>query len=299
MGKLKKFTKTFWSKFTNDTNFRKIDKLIVFITFIISMVTGVAIPLYKNFSDKPEYSFVLNNPVGWSKNDDIFSVYNYSNIDLKDTTVYIRSFMILSSGSNGDNFNAYMSSDSKFIPMEGLDMRFQLTGKSKGMIGHITMDKEYNPFSNYFVNSFDDEFGPNLQNDISWKISEKHLENDIKDFDAPYDKMNIVIFTIFDKNIDSYNIDYKKIQVYATDYRIGESRTKLVNTNEYFEKFNNSQFYANYYTRKSYDEFWNDQDITSTYYNKFIDEIIYDSLPSDKQKDYYKTQKVDQDYISQ
>ena len=139
--------------FDKDVSFKGIERIILILTFIVTLLTQILIPAYNYFTNKPKYSFVLNNPVGWSKNDDIFSIYNYSDADMKNTTVYIRSYMVLSGDSNWDRFDDYLSSDSKYIPMEGLDMRFQLTGKSRGKIGNITMDKESNPFSNYFVNN--------------------------------------------------------------------------------------------------------------------------------------------------
>lgn len=265
-----------------DVSFTVIERIILIMTFIVTITTTVLIPIYRYFTDRPKYSFILNNPVGWSKNDDIFSIYNYSDTDMKDTTVYIRSFMVLSSDSHSDHFDDYLSSDSKSIPMEGLDMRFQLTGKSKGKIGNITMEKDNNPFSNYFVNNYYAEFGPNLASDIIFRIHEKNLGDYVDDYDSGFDKMNIVIFTIFDENTNSFDRDNNKIKVYATDYGSGKSRTKLVDTDTYFEKYDNSELYAQYYTRDDYDKFWNDKDITTTYYYKFIDEIINESLPYDK-----------------
>lgn len=270
----------------DDVSFKFFERVLLLITSVITILTTLIIPTYKYFTDKPKYSFVLNNPVGWSKNDDIFSIYNYSDADMKNTTVYIRSYMVLSGDSNWDRFDDYLSSDSKYIPMEGLDMRFQLTGKSRGKIGNITMDKESDPFSNYFVNNNYAEFGPNLGTDIISRIHDKNLSDYAKDYNTAFDKMNIVIFTIFDENTNSFNRDYNKIQVYATDYSVGKSGTKLVDSKKYFDKYDNSEDYAVYYNKDTYDKFWNDKDITITYYNQFIDEIINDSLPYNKKYNY-------------
>ena len=288
--KMKKAKKTSRKRkltiFDKDVSFKRIERIILILTFIVTLVTNILIPAYNYFTNKPEYSFVLNNPVGWSKNDDIFSIYNYSDTDMKDTTVYIRSYMVLSGDSNWDRFDDYLFSDSKYIPMEGLDMRFQLTGKSRGKIGNITMDKESNPLSNYFVNNNYAEFGPNLGTDIISRIHDKNLSDYAKDYNTVFDKMNIVIFTIFDENTNSFNRNYNKIQVYATDYSVGKSGTKLVDSKKYFDKYDNSEDYAVYYNKDTYDKFWNDKDITITYYNKFIDEIINDSLPDNKKYNY-------------
>lgn len=292
MGNVKKLLSKFkLTIFDKGVSFTAIERIVLIATFVVTIITTVIIPIYKYFTGRPKYSFVLNNPVGWSKNDDIFSIYNYSDVDMKDTTVYIRSYMILSSNSHSDYFDDYMSEESKSLPMEGLDMKFQLTGRSKGKIGHIIMNKENNPFANYFANN-DAEFGPNLYYDISNKLDEKSLRKDVDELNITYDKINIVIFTIFDGNTSTISKDLNKIKVYATDYSsdyaTGESRTKLVDTNKYYKIFDNrySYDYGKYYTREDYDKFWNDKDIIKTYYDKFIDEIINESLPDNKKYNY-------------
>ena len=114
----------------------------------------------------------------------------------------------------------------------------------------------------------------------------------MNNFSVPYDKMNIVIFTIFDSNENSFDSDLNKIKVYATDYATdygtGESRTKLVDTKTYFARFEYkySYDYGKYYRKENYDSFWNDNDLTQTIYNKFIDEIITESLPYEKRSLY-------------
>ena len=118
------------------------------------------------------------------------------------------------------------------------------------------------------------------------RIHDKNLSDYAKDYNTAFDKMNIVIFTIFDENTNSFNRDYNKIQVYATDYSVGKSGTKLVDSKKYFDKYDNSEDYAVYYNKDNYDKFWNDKDITITYYYKFIDEIINDSLPYNKKYSY-------------
>lgn len=253
----------------------------VIVPIIVSLLTTAIVPFYQYVTRKPSYSFVLNNPVGWTKDDDIFSIYNYGSDDMKDTTVYIRSYMILSSNSHSDYFDDYISTHSLSIPMEGLDMRFQLTGKSKGKIGHINFNTDKNPFSNYFSNN-NVEFGPNLNIDISNRINENNLQINTNDIDSGYDKMNLVIFTIFINNTSKTQNNLSNIQVYATDYSsdydTGKSRTKLIPTNIYFEQFEDKYEYdyAKYYNREDYDRFWNDKDIINTYYSKFIDQIIND-----------------------
>jgi len=218
----------------------------VIVPIIVSLLTTAIVPFYQYVTRRPSYSFVLNNPVGWTKDDDIFSIYNYGSDDMKDTTVYIRSYMILSSNSHSDYFDDYISTHSLSIPMEGLDMRFQLTGKSKG------------------------------------KIGQNNLQINTNDIDSGYDKMNLVIFTIFINNTSKTQNNLSNIQVYATDYssdyNTGKSRTKLIPTNIYFKQFEDKYEYdyAKYYNREDYDRFWNDKDIINTYYSKFIDQIIND-----------------------
>ena len=158
----------------------------VIVPIIVSLLTTAIVPFYQYVTRRPSYSFVLNNPVGWTKDDDIFSIYNYGSDDMKDTTVY--------------------------IPMEGLDMRFQLTGKSKGKIGHIKFNTDQNPFSNYFSNNHV-EFGPNLNIDISNRINENNLQINTNDIDSGYDKMNLVIFTIFINNTSKTQNNLSNIQV--------------------------------------------------------------------------------------
>jgi hypothetical protein len=289
MSKNKKLKKT--NKYNKRVNYTFIERCMGIATFVITLFSAAIIPIYNYNFKQPEYYFVLNNPVGWTKGDDIFSVYNYSDTDIKNTIVYIRAYMILSSNTHENIFDDYLSENSKSIPLEGLDMRFQLTGQSKDKIGHIVMDKENNPFSNYFANNHV-EFGPNLDIDISSKLSEKGMRIYMNNISVSYDKMNIVIFTIFDSNESSFDKDLNKIKVYATDYATdygtGESRTKLVDTKTYFERFEDrySYDYGKYYRKENYDSFWNDNDLTQTIYNKFIDEIIIESLPYEKRSLY-------------
>lgn len=272
------------NKLVKGIQFTVIERWILIGSFFITLITSIIIPLYTQITAVPKYSFTLNNPVGWTKNDDVFSIYNYSDTDMENIHVKIRSYMILSASSHDDYFNDYMSHESKAIPMEAFDMKFQMTGKAKGKIGHVRMNTENNPFSNYYKYN-NVEFGPDLADTVSWKITEKDLYSKVKDVNTSYDKMNFVVFSIFTNNEGN-------IEVYATDYSsnyaTGESKTKRVNTEAYFEKFDNifSYDYGTYYTKEDFENFWNDKDIIETYYYKFIDEIINDSLSINDRYDY-------------
>lgn len=279
---------------TGDASFKIIERYIIIISFALSLIYPT-IALFHYITDKPTYSFALNNPVGWSKNDDIFAIYNYGEKDIANANIFIRSYMVLSGNSNSNHIYDYLSRDSKKIPLEALDMSFQLTGRSKGKIGHITMNSDTNPFANYYeYNSV--EFGPNLSIDISNRISDKKIQYLKKNNYSKYDKMNLVIFTIIDNNkgeeMDSLNRNsyLKNIEIYATDYAsdyaTGETKTVQIDTKTYYSSVINNDLYGVYYTNKDFIDFWNDKNIMKKYYTQFMDELINNSLPSDKKYNY-------------
>ena len=101
MSKNKKLKKK--NKYNKRVNYTFFERCMGIATFLITLFSVAVIPIYHYYSKQPEYYFVLNNPVGWTKGDDIFSVYNYSDADIKNTIVYIRAYMILSSNTH-ENF---------------------------------------------------------------------------------------------------------------------------------------------------------------------------------------------------
>ena len=72
MSKNKKLKKK--NKYNKRVNYTFFERCMGIATFVITLFSAAIIPIYNYHFKQPEYYFVLNNPVGWTKGDDIFSV---------------------------------------------------------------------------------------------------------------------------------------------------------------------------------------------------------------------------------
>ncbi len=250
-----------------------IERFIFLVTFFITIMSTVILPVYRQLFDRPKYYFTMNYPAGWQQGDRVFNIYNHSDTEIGPLKIQNRAFIVLSREPKVDNMMNLFNEKNLLIPIPGFDLNFKRTGNLTGLVGYVEMKDEINPlkeFASFSINELSEYYFWDVEEYIQ-KLDQKESYNSSS---GSISHFEFVVFTIITdsktyEEMQSFNGDsnfhLKNVKIFATN----ENYSIQVKLSDFLEYYYNPE-YERHLDQKSYDKFWKNQNFYDEFYREFI-----------------------------
>nr|AOP02617.1 hypothetical protein YS205-orf27 [Streptococcus suis]AOP03678.1 hypothetical protein YS191-orf27 [Streptococcus suis]AOP03710.1 hypothetical protein YS196-orf27 [Streptococcus suis] len=255
-------------------HFEVIERIIFLVTFFITIMSAVILPVYHKFFDQPNYNFTMNYPAGWQQGDRVFNIYNHSDAEIGPLKFQNRAFMVLSREPETIDMMHLFNKNNIIIPIPGFDLNFKRTGNLTGLIGYVEMTDEINPLKDFASFSIN-ELGEFYLWEVNEYIQRLDQGKNIKTAPISISHFEFVVFTIITdaetlEEMKSFsvkpNLNLYNVKIFATN----ANNSKQVKVTDFLSYYYDIE-YERYLDEKSYNKFWKNQKFYDEVYQKFIE----------------------------